>query len=162
MYVAPTGSSIDLDENVINNQSGSSGRKVTLKRHSPGSAVTMSIPDLTVKLDATNNPNSAQIVPFMGIWASTRATVNGLPAPFQITTKFVDSAAQEVVTQVTHSYETTLPSYSNRRYMLVYKENGTDTPDFVTNATLKTGTTDVQRVYDCRLLEHACDCRSRE
>jgi hypothetical protein len=63
--------------------------------------------------------------------------VNSQPAPFQFTTKFVDTATNQVLTNVTHTYEITLPGFANRSYMLVYRENGTESPDFVTNATLK-------------------------
>lgn len=140
-----TGMSVLVDEDTINGTPATeSSSMVTLTRQPPGdTASEVTITDLTVKLDTTSNPSPGSIVPFLGVRASARPTVGSLPAPFQITTKFLDATAQEVITNLTHAYELTLPGFSNRQYMLIFKENGTSSPDFVTNAELKAGTPNV-------------------
>ena len=134
---------IVADENFINGVGGSSGNNINLKKLVPTAGVnTESITDFTVRLDTSSNGNG-NIIHLMELRPSTRATVNSKPAPFQFTTKFIDTATNQVLTNITHTYEITLPGYANRSYMLVHRENGTETPDFVTNALLKTGETDV-------------------
>lgn len=130
---------ISVDENVINGLPGNSGNNVNLKKLTPVAGVnTESITDFTVKLDTSSNGNP-NIVHLIELRQSTRPTIDGKTAPFQLTTKFVDVSTEQVLTNITHTYEVTLDGYANRQYMIVYRENGTETPDFVTNANLKEG-----------------------
>jgi hypothetical protein len=134
---------IVVDENVVNGLPGNSGNNINVKKLVPVDGVTIeSITDFTVKVDTSSNGNN-NIVHLNGLRPSTRPIVDGITAPFQLTTKFVDTSSETVLDNVIQNYEVTLPGYANRSYIKIYRENGTETPDFVTNATLKSGETNV-------------------